>query len=142
MTARVEGKNILVTAAAQGMGREAAIALACEGAQVTATDLRDDLLADLSEQAGKRGGNPIKTARLDVTDAAAVKSLVTGMAPLDVLFNCAGYVHQGTMLEATEEDLMFSFDLNVRSMMRTISAALPAMLSNGGGSLWCGDGDY
>lgn len=135
MAGRVEGKNILVTAAAQGMGREAAIALSCEGANVTATDLREDLLADLSEQAIQRGGNSIKTARLDVTDAAAVKSLVTGLAPIDVLFNCAGYVHQGSLLEATEDDLMFSFDLNVRSMMRTISAALPAMLDNGGGSI-------
>ncbi len=135
MAARVEGKNTLVTAAAQGMGREAALALACEGAVVTATDLREDLLVDLSEQAVQRGGNPIKTARLDVTDAAAVKALVAGLGPLDVLFNCAGYVHQGTMLEATEEDLLFSFDLNVRSMMRTISAALPAMLENGGGSI-------
>ncbi len=135
MGQRVANKKILVTAAAQGMGREAAIALACEGADVTATDIREDLLADLSDEAVGRGGRPVSTARLDVTDADAVKSLVNGLAPLDVLFNCAGFVHQGSLLEATEDDLMFSFDINVRSMMRTISAALPAMIDNGGGSI-------
>lgn len=135
MTARVEGKTVLVTAAAQGMGREAAIALACEGAKVTATDIREDLLATLSEESKSRGGQAIETARLDVTDAGAVKSLIQAMPPLDVLFNCAGYVHQGTILEASEEDLMFSFALNVQSMMRTITAALPAMIDNGGGSI-------
>ena len=129
MAGRVAGKNILVTAAGQGMGRESAIALSCEGARVTATDIREDLLADLSDEAVKRGGSPITVARLDVT------KLIDGMAPLDVLFNCAGYVHQGTILEASDEDLMFSFALNVQSMMRTIKTALPRMLDNGGGSI-------
>ena len=135
MSGRVQDKTVLVTAAAQGMGRESAIALSCQGAKVTATDIRDDLLTDLSEEAQARGGLPIETARLDVTDAAAVKALIAAMPPLDVLFNCAGFVHQGTILEASEEDLMFSFTLNVQSMMHTISAALPRMLENGGGSI-------
>lgn len=135
MSGRVKDKTVLVTAAAQGMGRESAIRLACEGASVTATDIREDLLADLSAQAQAAGGLPIETARLDVTDGAAVTRLIDSMPPLDVLFNCAGFVHQGTILEATQEDLMFSFALNVQSMMRTISAALPRMLDNGGGSI-------
>ena len=122
MAGRVAGKNILVTAAGQGMGRESAIALSCEGARVTATDIREDLLADLSDEAVKRGGSPITVARLDVTDGQAVTKLI-------------GYVHQGTILEASDEDLMFSFALNVQSMMRTIKTALPRMLDNGGGSI-------
>ncbi|MFK7965350.1 MAG: SDR family oxidoreductase [Burkholderiaceae bacterium] len=135
MSGRVQDKTVLVTAAAQGMGRESAIALSCQGAKVTATDIREDLLTNLSEEAQARGGLPIETARLDVTDVAAVKTLIAGMPPLDVLFNCAGFVHQGTILEASEEDLVFSFTLNVQSMMHTISAALPRMLENGGGSI-------
>jgi len=135
MSGRVQDKTVLVTAAGQGMGRESAIKLSCEGARVTATDIREDLLADLSAEAQERGGLAIETARLDVTDGDAVKQLIDSMPPLDVLFNCAGYVHQGTILEASQEDLMFSFALNVQSMMRTISAALPRMLDNGGGSI-------
>jgi len=135
MSGRVQDKAVLVTAAAQGMGRESAIRLSCEGARVTATDIREDLLADLSAEAQDRGGLPIETAHLDVTDGDAVKGLIDSMPPLDVLFNCAGFVHQGSILESTQEDLMFSFALNVQSMMRTISAALPRMLDNGGGSI-------
>lgn len=135
MTDRVRDKSILVTAAAQGMGREAAIALACEGGDVLATDVREDLLATLSDEAVARGGRPIRTARLDVTDAAAITALFDGLPPLDVLFNCAGYVHQGTILEVDDADWDFSFALNVRSMYRMIRAALPAMLDNGGGSI-------
>lgn len=135
MTARVQDKKILVTAAGQGMGREAAIALACEGAEVTATDIREDLLADLSDEAVSRGGRPLATARLDVTDGAAVTALIDSLPPLDVLFNCAGYVHQGTIMEASDDDLMFSFELNVHAMMRTIKAALPRMIDHGGGSI-------
>ncbi len=135
MTDRVRDKSILVTAAAQGMGREAAIALACEGADVLATDLREDLLATLSDEARARGGRPIATQRLDVTDDAAVSALFEGRPAFDVLFNCAGYVHQGTILEVEDADWDFSFAINVRSMFKIIRAALPAMLDNGGGSI-------
>ncbi|MEZ5739991.1 MAG: SDR family oxidoreductase [Burkholderiaceae bacterium] len=135
MTGRVQDKNILVTAAAQGMGREAAIELACQGADVLATDIREDLLATLSADAQARGGRAIRTARLDVTDAAAVRALIEPLPALDVLFNCAGYVHQGTIFECEDKDWDFSFAINVRSMFYTIKAALPAMLANGGGSI-------
>ena len=135
MGERVAGKTILVTAAAQGMGRASALALAREGADVIATDLREDLLADLSAESQKHGGLPIRAQRLDVTDAAAIDALIGGLPPLDVLFNCAGYVHQGTIFQTTESDWDTSFDINVRSMFRTIRAALPRMLDNGGGSI-------
>ena len=132
---RVRDKRVLVTAAAMGMGREAAIALACEGAQVLATDLREDLLATLSEESLMRGGRPIRVAPLDVTDRAAVAALIGGEPPLDVLFNCAGYVHQGSILDCDDQALEFSFAINVQAMFSTIRAALPRMLDNGGGSI-------
>jgi 2-keto-3-deoxy-L-fuconate dehydrogenase len=135
MGQRVAGKRVLVTAAAQGMGRAAALALAREGAVVTATDLREDLLADLSETSQRAGGLPIVTQRLDVTDGAAIDALIAGLPPLDVLFNCAGFVHQGTIFDTTDADWDFSFAINVRSMFRTIRAALPRMIDNGGGSI-------
>ena len=134
MSGRLEGKLILVTAAAQGMGRAAALAMAREGARVVATDLREDLLATLADEAVKAGGK-LSTARLDATDPAAIQALIQGLDPLDVLFNCAGYVHQGTILECSEQDWDFSFTLNVRSMYRAIRAALPKMIANGGGSI-------
>ncbi len=135
MSGRVQGKRILVTAAAQGMGREAAIELARQGGEVLATDIRADLLADLSQEAQDRGGRPIRTAELDVTKRAAIERLIGAEPALDVLFNCAGYVHQGSILEASDDDLMFSFAINVQSMMRTIQCALPKMLANGGGAI-------
>ena len=134
MSGRLEGKFILVTAAAQGMGRAAALAMAREGARVFATDVREDLLATLADEA-KRAGGELTAARLDATDPDAIRSLVERLDPLDVLFNCAGYVHQGTILECSEDDWDFSFTLNVRSMYRTIRAALPKMIANGGGSI-------
>ncbi len=134
MGRRLEGKFVLVTAAAQGMGRAAALAMAREGARVVATDLREDLLATLADEAA-RAGDAISTAVLDATDPGAIRSLIERIDALDVLFNCAGYVHQGTILECSEEDWDFSFTLNVRSMYRTIRAALPKMLANGGGSI-------
>ncbi len=132
---RVAGKTILVTAAAQGMGRAAALALSREGADVIATDLKADLLAGLSDEAVKSGGRPIDCRPLDVTDPAAIDALIASLPPLNVLFNCAGYVHQGTIFETSEKDWDFSFEINVRSMFRTIRAALPRMLENGGGSI-------
>jgi len=101
---------------------------------VIATDIRDDLLASLWEEAST-SGFPLETRHLDVTDASAVEALVTGLPPLDVLFNCAGYVHQGSIFECSDDDWDFSFAINVRSMYKTIKSALPAMIANGGGSI-------
>jgi 2-keto-3-deoxy-L-fuconate dehydrogenase len=131
---RLQGKFVLVTAAAQGMGRAAALAMAREGARVVATDIRDDLLATLADEA-KVAGHPLTTQHLDVTDGDAVERLIEDLEPLDVLFNCAGYVHQGTIFDCSEDDWDFSFAINVRSMFRTIKAALPKMIDNGGGSI-------
>jgi 2-dehydro-3-deoxy-L-fuconate 4-dehydrogenase len=131
---RLQGKFVLVTAAAQGMGRAAALAMAREGARVVATDIRDDLLATLADEA-KVAGHPLTTRHLDVTDGDAVERLIEDLDPLDVLFNCAGYVHQGTIFDCSEDDWDFSFAINVRSMFRTIKAALPKMIDNGGGSI-------
>ncbi len=128
MSGRLAGKRAFVTAAAQGIGRATALAFAEEGAEVIATDL----------DAGKLGaiaGPRVQTARLDVTDAAAVAHAVQAAGALDILFNCAGFVHQGTVLDATEEEWEFAFALNVRSQFRTIRAALPGMVARGGGSI-------
>lgn len=135
MARRLEGKLTLITAAAQGMGRAAALAMAREGARVVATDLREDLLATLSAESTAAGGEPIETRRLDVTDDAAIEQLVGSLGPLDVLFNCAGFVHQGSIFDTSDRDWDFSFAINVRSMFKTIRAALPAMLDHGGGSI-------
>lgn len=123
---RLNGKKAFVTAAGQGIGRRVAEMFAAEGASVIATDINGDLLDGL---------DGIETSVLDVTDGAAVKSAIEAAGPLDVLFNCAGFVHNGTMLECSEEDWDFSFNLNVRSMYYTTRAALPAMVSSGGGSI-------
>ena len=125
---RLAGKTALVTAAAQGIGRATAEAFAREGAKVVATDVNDKALAALPAAIQKR--------RLDVTDAAAIEALARELGAVDVLFNCAGYVHQGTILDCTEKDWDFSFALNVRSMYLVIRAFLPAMLASGrGGSI-------
>ena len=134
MAERLRNKRVLVTAAAQGMGRAAALAMAREGARVIATDIREDLLASLIEEAGDVP-IPIEALPLDVTQAHAVRGLIGGLPALDVLFNCAGYVHQGSILECEDEDWDRSFAINVRSMFTTIRAALPAMLEAGGGSI-------
>ncbi len=124
---RLAGKRALVTAAAQGIGRASALAMAEAGAQVFATDLNAEALADL-EHAN------IETFALDVRADAAVSEGVARANP-DVLFNCAGFVHHGTVLEATDAEWDFAFDLNVRSQYRTIRAALPGMLERGHGSI-------
>ena len=123
MAGRLEGKRALVTAAAQGIGRAVALAFAAEGANVLATDVAEAKLADLSEAF-------IATRRLDVTDIAAVDALADELGPLDILFNCAGFVHHGTILDVLPEDWDFSFALNVRSMYLTIRAFLPKMLEH------------
>ena len=122
---RLAGKTALVTAAAQGIGRACAERLAKEGARVIATDIRADLLA----------GAPFESQALDVRDPTAIADLAKAIGGVDVLVNCAGFVHAGTILEYSEEDWDFSFDLNVRSMYRTIRAFLPSMLERGGGSI-------
>lgn len=127
---RLSGKRALVTAAGQGIGRASALAMAAEGAHVFATDVNEGALEALGAEAP---GN-VETFVLDVRDDASVAAGVERAAP-DVLFNCAGFVHHGTVLDATDAEWDFAFDLNVRSMFRTIRAALPGMLERGGGSI-------
>ena len=132
MSGRLAGKRAFVTAAAQGIGRATALAFADEGAEVVATDLDEEKVAQI---AGEVAGGRVRTARLDVTDGDAIARAVADAGPLDVLFNCAGFVHQGTILDATEAEWDFAFTLNARSQFRTIRAALPGMLERGGGSI-------
>jgi 2-keto-3-deoxy-L-fuconate dehydrogenase len=124
---RLKGKTALVTAAGQGIGKASALAMAAEGAQVWATDVNQNLLA------GYAGVPHIQTAVLDVLDKAAIQNLMTGLPALHVLFNCAGFVHAGSALQATDEEWNFAFNLNVRSQFWAIQAALPRMLANNGG---------
>ncbi len=130
MTNRLKGKHAFITAAGQGIGRAIAEAFIAEGAQVIATDLDASKLKDLKAA---------KTFALDVLSTAGVenaaKTAIAEFGAPHILANCAGYVHQGTVLDCTEQDWDFSFDLNVKSMHRTLRAFLPAMLKNGGGSI-------
>ena len=126
---RLEGKKALVTAAGQGIGRASALAMAAEGAQVWATDLNPALLE------GYRGVANITALPLDVLDKAAIQALVASLPPLDVLFNCAGFVHGGTALQATDDELEFAFRLNVRAQFWMIQAVLPGMQAKKGGSI-------
>tara|TARA_R110000868_G_scaffold34433_4_gene124450 strand:- start:8879 stop:9631 length:753 start_codon:yes stop_codon:yes gene_type:complete len=123
---RLAGKKVLLTAAAQGIGRATALAMAREGAHVIATDLRDakDAAVGVAE-----------FRQLDVTDGAAVSRLAKEVGAIDVLFNCAGFVHHGTILDCEEADWDFSMNLNVTAAYRMIRAFLPAMIAAGGGSL-------
>jgi 2-keto-3-deoxy-L-fuconate dehydrogenase len=126
---RLEGKKALVTAAGQGIGRASALALAAEGAQVWATDLNPQLLESY------RGVANVTALPLNVLDKAAIQKLVGGLPALDVLFNCAGFVHGGTALQATDEDLEFAFQLNVRAQFWMIQAVLPKMQAQKRGSI-------
>ena len=129
MSQDLTGKSVVITAAAQGIGRASALAFAAAGATVHATDINDKALAELE---GTRG---VVTRRLDVLDADAVKAGFAETGPVDVLFNCAGFVHGGTILDMKDSDLDFALDLNVRAMVRTIRAVLPGMLERGGGAI-------
>ena len=133
MSGRLQGKRALVSAAAQGIGAATARAFAAEGAEVVATDISAEKLADLARVPG------ITTRVLDVTDGAQVANVVAEMvsagATPHILFNCAGFVHHGTILECDEKDWDFSFDLNVKSMYHMIRACLPAMVEQGGGAV-------
>ena len=120
------GKSAFVTAAGQGIGRATVLALAAAGARVIATDVDQAKLAGLESDL-------IRPAVLDVLDPAAVTKAAGEAGAVDILFNCAGYVHQGTLLEASEADWSFGFDLNCRSMFRIMQAFLPGMLARGGG---------
>ena len=127
MTGRLNGKRALVTAAGQGIGRAAALAFAAEGASVLATDIAADKLASLADAL-------IATRPLDATDEAAIAALAAELGALDILFNCAGFVHHGTILEVSPKDWDFSFALNLRSMFLTTRAFLPAMLERDAGA--------
>ena len=130
MTARLKNKRTLITAAGQGIGLATALAFANEGAEVVATDINPDTLNSLSNEIPR-----IETRLLDVTKPEEIQQAAKEIGPIDVLFNCAGFVHHGTILDCEENDWEFSFNLNVRSMYRMIRAFLPAMLEAGGGNI-------
>src|SRR5437773_6155248 len=123
VSGRLSGKTALITAAGQGIGRATALAMAAEGARVHATDVNPKTLESLA------GNGNISTRVLDVLDDAAIKRTLDELPPLDVLFNCAGYVHHGTVLDCSPKDWEFSFNLNVRAMYMTIRSTLPKMLA-------------
>ena len=126
---RLLGKTALITAAGQGIGKATALAFAAEGAQVWATDVNPKLLESYAGVAN------VKTAVLDVLDKAAIHRFTTDLPALNVLFNCAGFVANGALLDATDADWDFSFNLNARAQFWMIQATLPKMIANGGGSI-------
>ena len=130
MAGKLAGRVALVTSAGQGIGRSSAIALAAEGAKVFATDIREDLFKDIAED------HPNITGfALNVLDQSAVDAALKRTGPIDILFNCSGFVHNGTVLECTDKDWDFSFDLNVKAHYRMIKAYLPGMLEKGKGNV-------
>jgi 2-keto-3-deoxy-L-fuconate dehydrogenase len=128
MPGRLADKTAFVTAAGQGIGRATALVFAAEGASVIATDIDEALVHQIAS-------DRIRTAKLDVLHAGDIAQAALDAGPVDVLFNCAGFVHQGTLLEATEEEWDLAFELNVRSMFRTMRAFLPGMLARGHGAI-------
>ena len=126
MSDRLKGKRAFVTAAAAGIGRACAVAFAREGANVFGTDIDEKDLGALKSE------GIAEVAKLDVRDTAAVNAMARRVGKIDILLNAAGFVHNGTLLDCSDEDFDFSFDLNVKSMHRTIRAFLPAMLESGG----------
>jgi len=129
MSERLSGKKVFITAAGQGSGRSVALAFVREGAQVVASDINAAALVTLANECG------CLTLQMDATDPAAIRTAAAIHGPVDVLFNGAGYVHAGTVLDCTEEEWDLAFNLNVRSQFRTIQAFLPGMLTRGGGSI-------
>lgn len=129
MSGRLAGKTCFVTAAAQGIGRASVESFLREGARVIATDINTDILKELE------GTGDVVCEKLDVLDPAAIQDAAARHGAVDVLFNCAGYVHSNTLLECSEEDWDFAFTMNARSMFRVTKAFLPAMIDNGGGSV-------
>jgi 2-keto-3-deoxy-L-fuconate dehydrogenase len=129
MTGRLTGKRAFLTAAGAGIGHATALAFAAEGAYVIATDLKPELMADL------KAGGVAEVHALDVRSTAAVDALAAQVGPVDILFNCAGFVHHGTVLTTSDEDWDLSFDINAKAMHRTIRAFLPGMLAKGGGAI-------
>ena len=129
MARRLDGKRAFVTAAAAGIGRACAIAFAAEGAHVFATDIDEQALAPLA------ASGIAETARLDVRDTAAVQAMANRAGAIDILLNAAGFIHHGTVLDCTDDDWDFSFDLNVKSMHRTLRAFLPGMIERSRGSI-------
>jgi NAD(P)-dependent dehydrogenase (short-subunit alcohol dehydrogenase family) len=130
MSKRLEGKNIIVTAAGQGIGKATAIAFHNEGANVTATDLNDKTLTDLNKKYPK-----IKIYTLDSTDNTAILNFMKNINKVDVLFNAVGFVHHGTILDCEEKDWDFSFDANIKSMFFMCKAVLPKMIKQNTGSI-------
>jgi 2-keto-3-deoxy-L-fuconate dehydrogenase len=128
MTGRLTGKIAVITAAAQGIGRATVELFAREGGRVIATDINEAKLAELQ-------GASVETRVLNVLDDEAVRTVLGEIGRIDVLFNCAGIVHGGTILDVTDEELNFAFDLNVKAMVRTIKAVLPGMLERGDGAI-------
>ena len=129
MAGRLTGKTALITAAGQGIGRATALAYADEGATVWATDINQTTLGSLDGTPG------ITTRVLDVTDTSSIQDVVKEIGTPDILFNCAGFVADGDILECTDEDWDFSFNLNVRAMFHMMQAVLPGMVEKGGGSI-------
>src|ERR1700704_1400694 len=129
MSNRLKGKRAFVTAGAVGIGRACAVAFAREGAEVFATDIDEEKLALLKKDGVSDVG------KLDVRDSAAVEAMAKRVGTVDILLNAAGFVHHGTVLECSDADWDFSFDLNVKSMHRTIGAFLPGVVENGRGSI-------
>ena len=130
MAGRLDGKCVLLTAAGQGIGRASALAMAQEGARVIATDINEDALAALVVEAPG-----IECKMLDVLDKQAIDELASNVGVVDALFNCAGYVHNGTILDCTDDDWDFAFNLNAKAQYWMIQAVLPAMLEAGSGSI-------
>ncbi|BCH55676.1 SDR family oxidoreductase [Agrobacterium vitis] len=129
MSSSLADKKVLITAAGQGIGRASALAFAHAGATVVATDINEQALASLATEVG------IITRRLNVLKDDEVKAVIAETGPFDVLFNCAGFVHAGSVLDMKDEELDFAFDLNVHAMVRTIRAVLPAMIEKGDGAI-------
>lgn len=130
MAGKLEGRVALVTSAGQGIGRASAIALAREGAKVFATDIREELFMNISKE-----HSGITGFKLNVLEQAEVDAALKRTGPIDILFNCSGFVHNGTVLDCEEKDWDFSFDLNVKAHYRMIKAYLPGMLAKGKGNV-------